>query len=39
MLADALEEAGYRTLTFARATKFEAPLKSITPMFIWLICH
>lgn len=31
MLADALEEAGFRTLTFARATEFEASLKSITP--------
>ena len=31
MLADALEEAGFRTLTFARATEFEASLKSVTP--------
>ena len=31
MLADALNEAGFRTLTFARATEFEASLKSITP--------
>ncbi|WP_375173824.1 response regulator transcription factor [Pseudooceanicola sp.] len=31
MLADALEEAGYRTLGFSRATEFEAALQSITP--------
>ncbi len=31
MLADALEEAGFRTLTFARATEFEASLKTVTP--------
>ncbi|WP_299846914.1 response regulator transcription factor [uncultured Roseovarius sp.] len=31
MLADALEDAGFRTLTFARATEFEASLKSVTP--------
>ena len=31
MLADALEEAGFRTLTFARATEFEAALKTMTP--------
>ena len=31
MLADALEEAGFRTMTFARATEFEASLKSVTP--------
>jgi DNA-binding response OmpR family regulator len=31
MLADALEEAGFRALTFARATEFEAALKTITP--------
>ena len=31
MLADALEEAGFRTLTFGRATEFEASLKSVTP--------
>ena len=31
MLADALEEAGFRTLTFARATEFEASLRSVTP--------
>ena len=31
MLADALQEAGFRTLAFARATEFEASLKSVTP--------
>nr|WP_309503977.1 response regulator transcription factor [uncultured Roseovarius sp.] len=31
MLADALEEAGFRTLTFGRATEFEAALKTTTP--------
>ena len=31
MLADALEEAGFRTLTFARATEFEAALQKATP--------
>lgn len=31
MLADALEEAGFRTLTFGRATEFEASLKTVTP--------
>ncbi|MEO3413492.1 response regulator transcription factor [Roseovarius sp. CAU 1744] len=31
MLADALEEAGFRTMAFARATEFEASLKSVTP--------
>lgn len=31
MLADALQEAGYRTLTFGRATEFEAALKRATP--------
>ncbi len=31
MLAEALDEAGFRTLTFARATEFEASLRSITP--------
>ncbi len=31
MLADALQEAGFRTLTFARATEFEAALKTATP--------
>ncbi|MEZ5676083.1 DNA-binding response regulator, OmpR family, contains REC and winged-helix (wHTH) domain [Thalassovita litoralis] len=31
MLADALEEAGFRTLGFARATEFEAALKTATP--------
>lgn len=31
ILADALEEAGFRTLAFARATEFEASLKSVTP--------
>ena len=31
MLADALEEAGFRTMTFARAAQFEAALKTTTP--------
>ncbi|SPF79780.1 response regulator transcription factor [Pseudoprimorskyibacter insulae] len=31
MLADALQEAGYRTMTFARATEFEAALHRTTP--------
>ncbi|WP_299349578.1 response regulator transcription factor [uncultured Shimia sp.] len=31
MLADALEDAGFRTLGFGRATEFEAALKSTTP--------
>jgi two-component system, OmpR family, response regulator len=31
MLADALEEAGFRTCTFARATEFEAALRRFTP--------
>ncbi|MDU8911370.1 response regulator transcription factor [Aestuariicoccus sp. MJ-SS9] len=31
MLADALTEAGFRTMTFARATEFEAALKRTTP--------
>lgn len=31
MLADALEEAGYRVTTFARATEFEAALNRATP--------
>lgn len=31
MLAEALQEAGFRTLCFARATEFEAVLKSTTP--------
>lgn len=31
MLADALEEAGFRTMKFARATEFEASLKTVTP--------
>ncbi|WP_322867810.1 response regulator transcription factor [Aquicoccus sp. G2-2] len=31
MLTQALEEAGFRTLAFARATEFEAALKSTTP--------
>jgi DNA-binding response OmpR family regulator len=31
ILADALEEAGFRTMGFARATEFEAALKSTTP--------
>ncbi len=30
-LADALEAAGFRTASFARATEFEASLKTITP--------
>lgn len=31
MLADALEEAGFRTMGFGRATEFEAALKSTAP--------
>ncbi|WP_407491715.1 response regulator transcription factor [Pseudooceanicola sp. MF1-13] len=31
MLAAALEDSGYRTLGFSRATEFEAALQSITP--------
>ncbi|SDN75609.1 DNA-binding response regulator, OmpR family, contains REC and winged-helix (wHTH) domain [Lutimaribacter pacificus] len=31
MLADALEEAGFRTMSFGRATEFEAALKTRTP--------
>ncbi|MFN6952147.1 MAG: response regulator transcription factor, partial [Albidovulum sp.] len=31
MLSDALEEAGFRTSTFARATEFEAALKRTAP--------
>ncbi|MBT6543685.1 MAG: response regulator, partial [Rhodobacteraceae bacterium] len=31
ILADALQEAGFRTMSFARATEFEAALKSTTP--------
>lgn len=31
ILADALEDAGFRTLAFSRATEFEAALKSTTP--------
>ncbi|WP_116597929.1 response regulator transcription factor [Primorskyibacter marinus] len=31
MLADALEEAGFRTLSFGRATEFEAALQRCTP--------
>ncbi|MCP5037194.1 MAG: response regulator transcription factor [Rhodobacteraceae bacterium] len=31
MLADALEEAGFRTISFGRATEFEAALKSTSP--------
>ena len=31
MLSAALEEAGYRTMGFSRATEFEAALQSITP--------
>ncbi|HEX9858484.1 MAG TPA: response regulator transcription factor [Paracoccaceae bacterium] len=31
MLADALEEAGFRTSTYGRATEFEAALKRVTP--------
>lgn len=31
MLSDALEEAGFRTLGFSRATEFEAALKTATP--------
>lgn len=31
MLADALEEAGFRTMSFGRATEFEAALQSATP--------
>ncbi|WP_371225592.1 response regulator transcription factor [Roseovarius sp. 2305UL8-3] len=31
MLADALEEAGFRTMTFGRAAQFEAALRTATP--------
>ncbi|EAQ03204.1 DNA-binding response regulator [Pseudooceanicola batsensis HTCC2597] len=31
MLTTALEEAGYRTMGFARATEFEAAMQSVTP--------
>src|SRR6056300_1944465 len=31
ILADTLEEAGFRTMGFSRATEFEAALKSNTP--------
>ncbi|MGR3714144.1 MAG: response regulator transcription factor [Shimia sp.] len=31
ILADALEDAGFRTMGFSRATEFEAALKSTTP--------
>lgn len=31
MLGAALDEAGYRTMSFSRATEFEAALKSLTP--------
>ncbi len=31
MLSDALEEAGFRTMSFGRATEFEAALQSATP--------
>ncbi|MCP4207711.1 MAG: response regulator transcription factor [Shimia sp.] len=31
ILADALEDAGFRTMAFSRATEFEAALKSTTP--------
>lgn len=31
MLADALQEAGFRTMGFGRATEFEAALKTATP--------
>lgn len=31
MLADALEDAGFRTMGFGRATEFEAALKTTTP--------
>ena len=31
ILSDALQEAGFRTMGFARATEFEAALKSTTP--------
>jgi len=31
MLADALQEAGFKTATYARATEFEASLNHITP--------
>ncbi|MGI3170244.1 response regulator transcription factor [Pseudooceanicola sp. C21-150M6] len=31
MLSSALEEAGYRTMGFSRATEFEAALQTITP--------
>ena len=31
LLADALEEAGFRTASFGRATEFEASLRRMTP--------
>ena len=31
MLSEALQEAGFRTATYARATEFEAALQSTTP--------
>ncbi len=31
MLSDALEDAGFRTMTFGRATEFEAALRTTTP--------
>ena len=31
MLSDALQDAGFRTATFARATEFEAALRRTTP--------
>ncbi|MFY0679262.1 MAG: response regulator transcription factor [Thalassovita sp.] len=31
MLSDALEDAGFRTMSFGRATEFEAALKTCTP--------
>ena len=31
ILADALEEAGFQTMSFGRATEFEAALRRFTP--------
>ncbi len=31
MLSDALAEAGFRTMSFGRATEFEAALRRTTP--------
>lgn len=38
LLADALEEAGFDTLSFSRARAFEAALATHTPMCVWWTC-